>query len=126
MSSRFLADIIVVFHFAFILFAVLGGILSIWWRKIIWLHVPVALWAALMEFAGWICPLTPLENWLRVKGGGAGYSGGFVEHYILPILYPAGLTREIQVVLGAFVIAVNLLIYWYVFMKHNPRPVIHW
>lgn len=119
MSFRFLADIIVVFHFAFILFAVLGGILSIWWRKIIWLHVPVALWAALIEFVGWICPLTPLENWLRIRGGEAGYSGGFVEHYILPILYPIGLTREIQVVLGAFVIAVNLLIYWHVYKKRK-------
>jgi hypothetical protein len=117
MSYRFLADIVVVFHFAFILFAILGGILSIWWRKIIWLHVPVVLWAVLIEFAGWICPLTPLENWLHVRGGELGYSGGFVEHYILPILYPASLTRKIQVVLGTFVITVNLLIYWHVYKR---------
>lgn len=121
MWFRFLADIIVLIHFAFALFSVLGGVLYIWWRKIIWFHVPAVLWAALVESAGWICPLTPLENWLRFKGGAAGYNGGFVENYILPVLYPAGLTREIHIALGVLVIAVNLAIYLLIFSKCKPN-----
>ena len=117
MSYRLMADIIVVTHFAFTIFVLLGGILAIWWRKIVWLHIPAAVWGALIEFAGWICPLTPLENRLRIKGGEAGYQGGFVEKYILPVIYPEGLTREIQIILGVFVIIVNLAIYWKIFHK---------
>jgi len=117
MSYRLMADIVVVIHFAFTIFVLLGGILTIWWRKVVWLHIPAAVWAAFIEFAGWICPLTPLENRLRFKGGEAGYPGGFVEEYILPVIYPAGLTREIQIILGILVITVNLVIYWKVFHK---------
>lgn len=115
MWYRFLADILVVFHLAFVLFVVLGGFLALKWRRVVWAHIPAALWASLIEVEGWMCPLTPLENRLRLRGGEAGYPGGFIEHYILPILYPGGLTREIQAVLGILVIALNLLIYWYVF-----------
>jgi len=122
MLFRLLADITVVFHFAFILFAVLGGLLTFWWKKAIWLHIPVVLWAAAIEFRGWICPLTPLENWLRKKGGECGYHGGFVEEYILPVVYPAGLTREVQIVLGILVLAVNLMIYWRVIRSRRARP----
>ena len=121
MPYHFLADIIVLLHFAFIIFTLFGGILSIWWQKVIWLHIPAVLWSALTEFAGWICPLTFLEYWLRVRGGQKAYSGGFIEHYILPILYPYGLTREIQIVLGVIVIAFNLLIYFYVLMVRKKR-----
>jgi len=121
MSYRLMADIVVVIHFAFTIFVLLGGILTIWWRKIIWLHIPAAVWGALIEFAGWICPLTPLENRLRAKGGEAGYPGGFVEEYVLPVIYPAGLTRETQIILGIFVITVNLVIYWKVFIKYRTR-----
>ena len=121
MSYRLMADIVVVIHFVFTIFVLLGGILAIWWRKVVWLHIPAAVWGALIEFAGWICPLTPLENRLRVKGGEAGYLGGFVEKYILPVIYPAGLTREIQIILGILVITVNLVIYWKVFHKYRTR-----
>ncbi len=121
MSYRLMADIVVVIHFAFTIFVLLGGILTIWWRKVIWLHIPAAVWGALIEFAGWICPLTPLENRLRAKGGEAGYPGGFVEEYVLPVIYPAGLTRETQIILGIFVITVNLVIYWKVFFKYRTR-----
>jgi Protein of Unknown function (DUF2784) len=121
MSYRLMADIVVVIHFAFTIFVLLGGILTIWWRKVIWLHIPAAVWGALIEFAGWICPLTPLENRLRAKGGEAGYPGGFVEEYVLPVIYPAGLTRETQIILGIFVITVNLVIYWKVFFKYRIR-----
>ena len=117
MLYHLLADTALVIHFAFIIFVVLGGILSIWWRKVIWLHIPAVAWGALIEFAGWTCPLTPLENRFRVKGGQAGYPGGFIEEYILPVIYPAGLTREMQIILGLLVITVNLVIYWKIFHK---------
>lgn len=112
-----LADTIVLIHFAFAVFAVFGGILCFWWRKIIWFHVPAVIWSALVETAGWICPLTPLENILRIRGGTSGYKGGFVENYILPVLYPENLTRELQVVLGASVVFVNLIVYGFIFLR---------
>jgi hypothetical protein len=111
MIWRLLADLLVAFHFCFVLFVVLGGLLVLRWRRAVWIHVPVALWGAGIEFVQGICPLTPLENSLRARGGQAGYSGGFVEHYLLPVLYPAGLTIDIQVVLGVFVVALNAVIY---------------
>ncbi len=108
-----LADVVVGLHLAFVLFAVLGGLLVIRWKRVVWLHIPAVVWAALIEFAGWICPLTPLENRFRALGGGSGYAGGFVDHYILPVLYPSGLTRQVQFALGAFVVLINLAIYGY-------------
>jgi Protein of Unknown function (DUF2784) len=113
----FLADLVLVVHFAFVLFVVLGGLLVLRWPRVVYLHVPAAIWGAAIEFAGWVCPLTPLEHWLRRQAGEAAYSGGFVEHYILPLLYPSALTREIQLLLGGLVIAVNLLIYGYLFRR---------
>jgi hypothetical protein len=117
MPYCFLADMVTQFHLAFVLFAVFGAFLAIRWRRIIWLHIPAALWAALVEYRGWICPLTPLEDWLRIQGGEAGYAGGFVERYLLPILYPAGLAEETQMVLGSLVLALNLLAYCGVFLS---------
>jgi hypothetical protein len=109
-----LADLLVVLHFAFVLFVVLGGLLVLRWPKIAYLHLPAAIWGALIEFTGWICPLTPLENSFRARSGAAGYQGGFVEHYILPALYPSALTRHIQLLLGSTVLLLNLAIYAYV------------
>lgn len=111
MSYGLLGDAVVVVHGLFIVFAVLGGLLVLWRPWIAWLHVPAMAWAAYIEFAGGICPLTPLENHYRRLGGEAGYKGGFIEHYITPVIYPEGLTREIQIVLGIVVIGVNLLVY---------------
>jgi hypothetical protein len=111
MLYRILADFLVVIHLAFVVFAVLGGSLLFRWRCCAWVHVPAFLWAAGIELFGWVCPLTPLENWLRERGGGNPYRLGFVEQYILPVLYPAELTREIQVTLGILVLVVNTLIY---------------
>ena len=102
------------------LFVVLGGLLVLRWPRVAYLHIPAAIWGAAIEFLGWICPLTPLEHWLRRRSGGAGYSGGFIEHYILPVLYPSALTREIQLILGFLVIAVNLGIYGYVARRVIP------
>jgi len=105
MFYRILADAVVLVHAAFVAFVVLGGFLAWRWRWVVWLHVPCAL------YAGWICPLTPLENALRARAGLEGYRGGFVEHYVIPALYPAGLARPTQVVLGTLVLAVNLVAY---------------
>ena len=111
MTYRVLADAVLVLHLAFIAFALLGGLGVLRWPRLAWLHLPAALWAAGISFVGWICPLTPLENRLRRTGGEAGYEGGFIDHYIAPVIYPEGLTRGIQVALGAVVIALNLAIY---------------
>jgi Protein of Unknown function (DUF2784) len=109
--SGFLADLIVIMHLAFVLFVVFGGLLVARRPGVAWLHVPAAIWGAWIEFAGWVCPLTPLENWLRQQEGGTVYTTSFVEHYLLPILYPAALSRDVQWLLGALVVAMNLAIY---------------
>jgi hypothetical protein len=108
---RALADLVLVVHLAFVLFVVLGGLLVLRWPRLAWLHIPAAIWGVLIEYTGWICPLTPLENSFRTRGGEAGYSGGFIQHYIQPLLYPAGLTRTTQVVLGSVALILNLTVY---------------
>jgi hypothetical protein len=108
---RLLANAIVGFHALFILFVLCGGFLAWRWRWVAVVHVPCAVWGMLIEYRGWMCPLTPLENTLRAKAGQQGYSGGFVEHYLLPAIYPSGLTPRVQVVLGTFVLVVNVLAY---------------
>jgi hypothetical protein len=105
------ADVVLVVHFVFVLFVMFGGLLALRWPRVAWVHVPVALYGATIEFLGFICPLTPLEVWLRRRGGETGYSGGFIEHYITAALYPAGLTREIQVALGVGVLLLNAIVY---------------
>ena len=111
MIYNFLADFVLVLHVCFVLFVLLGGFLVLWKSFIAWLHIPAVLWASGIEFLGWVCPLTPLENMLRAKGGGTGYATGFVEHYIVPVLYPAALTRKMQIGLGVMVLAVNGILY---------------
>ncbi len=112
-----LADIVVIFHLLFIIFVIFGGLLILRWKKIIWVHVPIVLYGFFIEIVRWICPLTPLENWLRFKGGEQGYTESFVEHYILPIIYPDEMTRGIQIGLGVLVLVVNLVIYGFVIRK---------
>jgi uncharacterized protein DUF2784 len=118
---RALADLVLTAHFAFVLFVVLGGFLVVRWPRLAWLHIPVAVWGVLIEYMGWICPLTPLENSFRVRGGEAGYGGGFIEHYILPTLYPSGLTRSTQLVLGSLTLLVNLAAYSIVLSRSRNR-----
>ena len=122
MWFRFLADLTVIVHLAFVLFVVSGGLLVLRWRRVAWLHLPAAVWGAWIEFAGWLCPLTPLENWLRERGGRPAYTSSFVERYIIPALYPDSLSREVQWVLGGLVLLVNGLVYLMVLRRRGPDP----
>lgn len=122
MVYGYLADVVLVAHLAFVAFVALGGFLVLRWRRLAWVHVPVALWGAAIAVTGFTCPLTPLENRLLRLGGGAGYQGGFIEHYITAALYPAGLTRKAQIVLSAAVLALNLVVYWRVVSLSRREP----
>jgi hypothetical protein len=121
MVYRAAADGVLILHAAFVLFVTVGGLLLLRWAKLAWLHVPAVVWAAFIEFTGRICPLTPLEVSLRQSAGDAGYAGDFIEHYIVSLLYPDGLTRDTQTTLGALVVAVNVLIYVAVAMRWRRR-----
>jgi hypothetical protein len=121
MFYRLLADAVVVLHLSFIIFIVFGGILVLRWRRWAWFHLPAASWGVFIEFAGWICPLTPLENWLRAKGNSFGYSTSFIEHYIIPVIYPTALTRELQLWLGTLVLAFNIGIYVWILHRRVKR-----
>jgi len=118
---RILADLVVGLHAVFVVFVVAGGLLVLRWPKLAYLHIPVAVYGAAIEFVGWICPLTPLEKSLRRMAGEAGYSTGFIEHYILPVLYPSALTRSVQVLLGVLVVALNVAIYTYVMRRRTVQ-----
>jgi hypothetical protein len=111
MVYRILADMVVGVHALFVVFVVAGGLLALRWPWAAAAHLPAAVWGTLIEFRGWICPLTPLEKSLRASAGQAGYEGGFIDHYLLPVLYPSGLTQSVQLVLGSLVIAVNVVVY---------------
>lgn len=119
MAYRWLADLTVVVHLAFVVFVVVGGLLVLRRRGWAWIHLPAAVWGAAIEWAGWVCPLTPLENWLRLRAGGSGYRGGFVEHYLLPLLYPSELTRGTQIVLGGLVVVINVAFYTVVWKRYR-------
>jgi hypothetical protein len=122
MAYRILADLVVGLHAAFVVFVVVGGLLALRWPRVALVHLPAAVWGALIEFQGWICPLTPLEKSLRAAAGLAGYEGGFIEHYLLPVLYPSGLTRGVQLVLGTAVVAINLGVYGYLWLRRRSGP----
>lgn len=111
MFYRLLADAVLVLHFAFVAFALLGGLLVLRRPRVAWLHLPTLLWGITVQWADWICPLTPLENHLRLLGGEAGYAGGFIEHYLMLLLYPGGLTLELRYILGAVLLIVNVAVY---------------
>ena len=117
MVYRLLADGLGLVHLAFVLFVVAGGLVILWRPSLRWIHLPAAAWGALIEFTGWICPLTPWEQALRWKAGQVGYADGFIEHYILPLLYPEALTPGVQIALGLLVIGVNVGIYAFVWHR---------
>ena len=118
---RVLADGVLVVHAAFVAFAILGACLVLRWRWLAWLHIPAVCWGAVVEFTGWVCPLTPLENSLRHAGGSAGYSGDFIEHYLFPLLYSTTLTRDDQIAFGVALLLVNLAIYGFVLYRFRLR-----
>ncbi|RKZ47507.1 MAG: DUF2784 domain-containing protein [Gammaproteobacteria bacterium] len=109
-----LADLVLIAHLLFIIFVIFGGLIVLKWHRAMWLHIPCAIWGALIEFFGWICPLTYLENYFRQLGNGGSYEGGFIQHYLMPIIYPQGLTTGIQILLGVIVAVINLVIYYFV------------
>jgi len=121
MLDRLAADAVVALHLAFVVFAAIGGVLA--WRRLAyaWFHLPALAWAAYVEFSGTICPLTPLENRLRARAGEAGYAGSFVEHYLMPVLYPVGLTPDAQKWIGAALVALNVAIYAVALARARPR-----
>lgn len=116
-----LADGVVLLHLAFLVFVVVGGVAVLRWPRVALAHVPAAVWGAWIEFTGGVCPLTPLENRLRRMAGGAGYPGGFIDHYLVPLIYPSGLTRTHQLILGAAVLVVNGVVYALVIRRWRRR-----
>lgn len=122
MIRSLLADLVLAFHAAFVVFVVLGGLLALRWPRAAWVHVPCAAWGCLVVIVGWICPLTPLENTLRRAAGEAGYAGGFLDHWVRLVLYPPGLTRAVQVTLGVTAVAFNVGVYvWAWRRRRTPR-----
>ena len=117
MPYHLLADAVVLLHLAFILFAAFGALLLFRYPRLLWLHLPAALWGAVIEFSGWVCPLTPLENHLRALAGDKPYSGDFIERYLVPLIYPAALTRDLQMLLGIGCVTINIVLY--VMVIHN-------
>jgi hypothetical protein len=117
MIYRLAADGLLLLHLAFILFVIAGGLMVAWKPWLVWLHLPAAIWGMLIEFSGWTCPLTPLENRFRKLSGEGGYSGGFIDHYLLPLIYPESLTIKTQYVLGGLVLAVNALVYFWLWRR---------
>lgn len=111
------ADLLIIVHLGFIGFVILGGFMLLKWRWLIFVHLPAVLWGVLLEFQGWICPLTPLEQALRRMSGQQGYTGGFIQHYILPVIYPPALNEDIQLILGILLILINVIIYLWVFLR---------
>src|SRR5881296_2100523 len=122
MLYQIFANLVVILHLAFVAFALFGGLLALWRRRVVWVHLPAVLWAAAVEFVGWICPLTPLETWLRMQGGDGGYSSDFIEHYVLPRLSRVGLTTEVKIALRAVVLVVNIVIYGWVWRRALKTP----
>ncbi|HEX8155114.1 MAG TPA: DUF2784 domain-containing protein [Thermoanaerobaculia bacterium] len=115
MLYQLAANAVAIVHLAFVVFVILGGVAVLKWPRLAWLHLPAAIWGALIEFAGWYCPLTRWENWLLRKAGQSGYDEGFVAHYIFALIYPNGLTRGIEIAIGLFVLVVNVSVYARVF-----------
>ncbi len=121
MLYHLLANTLVLVHLAFVVFVIFGGLLAVRWPRVMWAHLPAALWGAIIEFGGFVCPLTPLENYFRRQAGLAEYHTGFIERYLLPLLYPAQLTRGVQIVLGIGVIAINLCVYAWILHRWKRR-----
>lgn len=123
MAYRLLADLVLLLHLGFVLFVAAGALLLLRWRRLAWVHLPAAAWGMAIAFGGWVCPLTPLENWLRQQGGQSGYQGSFIDHYLMAILYPQELGRGGQVTLATTALLVNLLLYAWAFWPGREDPM---
>ncbi len=121
MFWRLAADALALLHATFVVFVVLGALLARKWPRIAWLHLPAVAWGGAIEFGGWVCPLTPLENVARAAAGKAGYASGFIDHYLRLLLYPAGLTRGLQILLGCTVLVLNTALYWWAWRYRRGR-----
>jgi hypothetical protein len=121
MFYRWSADAVILFHGAFVAFVLVGGFLALRWPRLKWIHLPAAVWGVLIEYAGWVCPLTPLENVLRARAGESGYTGGFVEHYVLRTLYPVHLTNSARWVLGSIALTINVAAYTFMWQRTHRR-----
>jgi hypothetical protein len=119
MVYRLFADLVLVLHLAFVAWVVLGGLLVLRWPRLMWIHVPAVLWGVAIEFIGFVCPLTPLEVWLREQGGEIPYAGDFIAHYITELLYPHGLTRALQILLGFLALLPNAATYGYLVVRRT-------
>ena len=120
-----LADAVVLVHLAFVIFVTLGGLLVWKWHRLAWVHLPAVVWGVGIEWSGAICPLTPLENWFLARSGQQMYEGDFIQHYVLPVLYPSELTRDVQSGLGALALVINVVVYWYVWKKMRTEGCEH-
>lgn len=116
---RFLADATAIFHFLFVVFVIAGGLVVLRWPRVAWVHIPAAIWGTLVEVMGWVCPLTPLEDRLRQLGGAGASEGDFISRFLLPVLYPERLTLDEQRLLGALVVAVNVVVYAFVIRRRR-------
>jgi hypothetical protein len=121
MIHHWLADLVFLIHLAFLVFVGAGAFLVLRWPRLAWIHAPAAVWGILIEYVGWYCPLTPLEVWLRRRAGEAGYEGGFIDHYIGSLIYPEGLPRSAQIVLGSLVLVVNGIVYGWLLLRRRRR-----
>ena len=125
MSYTIAADLLLVFHLGFVCFVVAGGLLVLKWRWLMVPHLPAVIWGALIEFQGWLCPLTPWEQQLRLAAGQAGYHGSFIEHYLLPVIYPPGLEHNTQLILGSVVIVINAVVYGWIIIRSRKAGRVH-
>jgi hypothetical protein len=122
MIYRLAADLALLAHFAFIILVVGGGLIVLRYSWFAWIHIPAAFWGAFVELTGRICPLTTMENYFRLRAGQEGYDVSFIEQYVLPVIYPAGLTRDIQFILAGIVIAINAIIYTAILLRRKKLP----
>ena len=122
MLAHWLTNAVILLHFSFVLFVLLGGLLCLKWRWVAWVHIPAVAWGVAIELAGWVCPLTPLENTLRRQAGLAGYDEGFIDHYVGVVLYPPGMTPVLQWMLAALLALFNLAVYWLVYRRYRRPP----
>ncbi len=121
MAAAIIADLIMILHFGFIIFVVVGGLAVARWSWIAFLHLPAVVWGVLIELLNWTCPLTPLEASYRYAAGQAGFGDGFIEHYLMPLIYPSGLTRSVQFTIAAVVLGANVFVYTLVIRRYRSR-----